>query len=38
MLGPNLESTSKRCGGSFSLATMLRIAIQVIYVCTLYAE
>ncbi|CAD8202774.1 unnamed protein product [Paramecium pentaurelia] len=30
MLGPNLEITSKKCGGSFSIVTMLRLAIQML--------
>ncbi|CAD8194081.1 unnamed protein product [Paramecium octaurelia] len=30
ILGPNLENTSKKCGGSFSLVTMLRLAIQML--------
>ncbi|CAD8128098.1 unnamed protein product [Paramecium sonneborni] len=30
MLGPNLEITSKKCGGSFSLITMFRLAIQML--------
>ncbi|CAD8114736.1 unnamed protein product [Paramecium primaurelia] len=30
VLGPNLEITSKKCGGSFSLVTMLRLAIQML--------
>lgn len=34
MLGPNLEITSKKCGGSFSLVTILRLAIQVYEYCT----
>ncbi|CAK67907.1 unnamed protein product (macronuclear) [Paramecium tetraurelia] len=30
VLGPNLEITSKKCGGSFTLVTMLRLAIQML--------
>lgn len=29
LLGPNLEATNKKCGGTFSMTTTLKIAIQV---------
>ena len=27
LLGPNLEKTAKKCGGTFSIGTVLKVAI-----------
>ncbi|KAM3135211.1 hypothetical protein pb186bvf_012676 [Paramecium bursaria] len=31
LLGPNLEKTAKKCGGTFSIGTVLKVAIQILH-------